>query len=190
MAKLKTYSEIFSGYTFRKSFQQSNNQMFGVINLKDIDSDSLEIKFNDLSTIDDFQGSEKHFLKNQDILVAARGNTNKAILFQQERYSRSAVAAGALIVIRPIPSYLDSAYLAWYLNLPKSQRILRQLQMGTTVQNLSITTLLDFEIIIPPLEKQKLIGDFYVNHLENKRLSRIREKKWDQLINEQIKSIL
>ena len=164
--------------------------MLGVINLKDVDTVTHEIDYSNLYTAEDFSGSGKHILQDGDILVAARGNDNGAVLFQKHKLTGPIVAAGALIVIRPMLEYLNPAYLAWYLNMKDSQILFRRSQVGTTVRNLSIGTLHEFEIKVPPLRKQQAIGEIYILHQQDKRISREREEKWAQLINEQIKGIL
>src|ERR1044072_3357620 len=116
MAKFQAYSDIFSGYSFRKSLEINGTNGIGVIQLKDVNTSSGEIDYSNLATTPEFHGSDKYFLKDYDILLIAKGNTNKAILFESKKYSLPILPAGAFIVIRPIKEYVDSLYLWWYLN--------------------------------------------------------------------------
>lgn len=190
MVKLKVYCNIFSGYSFRHSLQMNENHEIRVINLKDVNPVNNEINYSNLYTTDDFPGSSRHILQDGDILVTARGNDNGAVLFQKHDSALPVIAAGAIIVIRPMIEYLIPAYLAWYLNIKDSQLFFKRSQVGTTVRNLSIGTLLDFEIKVPTLQKQLIIGELYILHQQSKSIARQREEKWSQLINEQIKGIL
>jgi restriction endonuclease S subunit len=190
MAKLKTYGEIFSGYSFRNQLELSDNPEFGVIQLKDVSVLESQIDYLGLSTTSGFTGSNRYILQDRDILLIARGNSNGAVLFEKDKCDHPVLAAGAFIVLRPMVEFLDSAYLAWYLNLADSQTFLKRSRVGTTVQNLSIGALQEFDIKIPPLQKQQIIGRLYLLNQQDKRISRQREEKWTQLINEQIKGIL
>ena len=190
MANLKIYCDIFSGYTFRKQLIISDNPSFGVIQLKDVNAPNHEIDYLGLATTSDFNGSNRYLLLDQDVLLIARGNTNIAILFEKHKYNRSVLASGAFIIIRPMVEYLDPPYLAWYLNMKDSQAFFKRSHVGTTVRNLPIRALLEFDIKVPPLQKQQIIGRLYLLLQEEKNISRQREEKWSQLINEQIKGIL
>ena len=190
MIKLKTYCNLFSGYSFRNKLTINENDSYKVIQLKDFNATYKEIDYLHLSTTSEFSSSNKYYLEDKDILLVARGNDNWAVLFEKDKCNERTIAAGAFIVIRPMRAYIDPAYLIWYLNMAESQASLKRAQVGTTVNSLSIKTLYEFEIKVPPLQKQQLIGKSYLLLLENKRISHERDEKWTQLVNEELKSIL
>jgi len=191
MIKLKTYSEIFAGYSFRNSLNTNDLKKFGVLNLKDINNSLKEINYQNLSTTSEFTGSHRYLLQDRDILLVARGKTNEAMLFEMSKYdAHPVIPSGAFMVIRTMPEYLDPTYAVWYFNLPSSQSYLKRTQVGTTVQNLPIGVVQDFEINIPPLQKQQIIGKLYLLFQELGQLTRLRDEKYSQLIDEQLKGLL
>lgn len=190
MTTLKTYSEIFAGYTFRNKLITSTKENYQVINPKDINSHIKQIDYASLFTISKFSGPKKYFLQDQDILLVARGNTTDAVLYEKKTDNRPTIAAGALIVIRVMPDYLDPGYVAWYLNLSDSQANFKRSQVGTTVQSLPISAVHEFKIPVPPLTKQQIFGKLHVLLQQEAQLSRIRDEKRTLLINEQLKRIL
>lgn len=190
MGLLQTYADIFSGYSFRNSPSTDENQPLRILSLKDVNSRTGEIIYTDLSSTNEFTGSDKHNLREGDVLLISKGNDNRALLFRKDPSSLPVVASAAFIVIRPMPEYLNASYLTWYLNLSESQENLRNSQVGTTVNNLSIKSLREFAVKVPPLQKQQTIGEIYLSRRDELSLSREREEKWTQLLNEQLKSIL
>lgn len=191
MIPLKTYCDLFSGYTFRSPLNEVFQSSVGVIQLKDVDTRNGEIIYSRWANSPDFSGSGRYYLHDQDILLIAKGVNNMAFIYERSRHNYPlVVAAGAFIIIRPMPEYLYSPFVLWYLNLPETQATFKRLQAGTTVPNLSIDTLYGFTLKVPSLQKQRSIGDTYILNREHQRLSRERDEKWLQLFNYQIKNLI
>lgn len=191
MTSLKQYCELFSGYSFRNPLIFNKVSTTGVIQLKDVDASSRDIMYTGWSNIQDFSGSDKYYLRDSDVLLISKGPNNTAFIYKKNKSNYSlTLAAGAFIILRPMESYLDSAYLTWYLNLQESQAIFKRGQVKTTVHNLSIDVAYEFQIEIPPLQKQQSIGELYLLNQEFQRTSREREEKRIQLLNQQLKLLL
>lgn len=101
---------------------------------------------------------ENHQLNDGDILLTAKGENNRACLFQ-ERIGQS-VASSTFLVIRIKNQVFIPAYLHWLLNTPYMQAILSGLSKGTQISSLSKKALADFEVWIPPMFEQKKIIEF------------------------------
>jgi len=63
-------------------------------------------------------------------------------------------------VIRVQNEYVDAKYLAYYLNAPATQRILKQDVKGTAIPMLKTKDLEQLAITLPSIEKQKELVQF------------------------------
>lgn len=98
---------------------------------------------------------EKHRLKDGDILLMAKGESNKACLYR-ESIGR-AVASSTFFVIRLEQKEVDPEYLQWYLNTSPVQSVLTGLSKGTHILSLSKKALMKVQVYVPSLERQKEI---------------------------------
>jgi restriction endonuclease S subunit len=96
---------------------------------------------------------EKHTLQDKDLLVTAKGESNRVCLYQSE--IGQSVASSTFFVIRLQESSILPEYLQWYLNTSKMQSFLSSLSKGTHILSLSKKSLSKVKIEIPPLEQQQ-----------------------------------
>jgi restriction endonuclease S subunit len=124
---------------------------------------------------------KKHLLVSGDILFAAKGSKNFATVFQSD-YPAS-VASTSFFVIRIMQTTIISAdYLAWFLNQPNTQKFLKGNAIGTGIVSISKAVLNDLEILIPSIEKQKIILDITdLHHLEKNLRVKIETLKEKQI---------
>jgi restriction endonuclease S subunit len=129
--------------------------------------------------------TEPHVLKEGDILFAAKGSNNFAVVYH--RQNNKAVASSSFIIIRINIKYANillPEYLAWYLSHTSTIRSFHKKQLGTTIPSISIKMLREMEIPLPPLQKQKTI--ISIQNLRNKekkllgQLASAKEKKIEQ----------
>lgn len=99
--------------------------------------------------------SEKHLLKQGDVLFAAKGSKNFAACYDLE--NMSAAASTSFFVIRIFENNILPEYLTWFLNHQATMKYIKSLARGTSIPSISKEVLNDLEIIIPSLEKQQLI---------------------------------
>ena len=67
--------------------------------------------------------------------------------------------AGSLFILRPDPSRILADYLVFFLNLPTTQALLRQLATGSTIPNLRRTAIEQLALPLPSLADQhKLVS--------------------------------
>lgn len=99
--------------------------------------------------------SEKHLLNAGDILFAAKGSKNFATVF--EASNPTAVASTSFFVLRLTDKNVLPEFLAWFLNHPQTQSLLKGKARGTSIPSITKSVLESLEIGIPSLEKQKLI---------------------------------
>jgi restriction endonuclease S subunit len=99
--------------------------------------------------------SEKHILKQGDVLFAAKGSKNFATHFDLENVS--AAASTSFFVIRIFEKNILPEYLTWFLNHQATMKYIKSFARGTSIPSISKEVLNDLEIIIPSFEKQQLI---------------------------------
>ncbi len=129
--------------------------------------------------------SDKHLLKEGDVLFAAKGTKNFAAVF--EKHFEPSVASTSFFVIRLTGNVVLPHYLAWFLN---SDSVLKQLKgqaIGTSIPSISKQVLEDLEIAIPSLEIQNVI--LRIAELRNKekllkqKIEALREIQIQKQIN-------
>jgi hypothetical protein len=133
--------------------------------------------------------SEKHLLKDGDVLFAAKGTKNFATVY--EKHNLPAVASTSFFVIRLSNKMILPHYLAWYLNSLDVQQILKSKAMGTSIVSISKSTLEDLEIKIPSIEKQKIILKIEVARKQeiklNNKLQELKQHYIHTIISKSLK---
>ncbi len=128
--------------------------------------------------------SEKHLLKNGDVLFAAKGTKNFAAVF--ENHSEPAVASTSFFVLRSTDKKVLPDYLAWFLNSHSTQTLLKGQAIGTSIPSISKQVLENLEIAVPSIETQKAI--LQITKLRNKEKS--LKQKIETLREKQIQAML
>ncbi|TWI79032.1 type I restriction modification DNA specificity protein [Lacibacter cauensis] len=128
--------------------------------------------------------TEKHLLKQGDILFAAKGAKNFAAIY--ESHNPPAVASTSFFVIRLYQNGILPAYLAWYLNHPTTMTFLKEQAIGSSIVSISKTVLDELEIPVPSVEQQQAI--LHIASLQQREswLYRKIEALREQLIQQQI----
>ncbi|MBM3402994.1 MAG: hypothetical protein FJY21_11955 [Bacteroidetes bacterium] len=133
--------------------------------------------------------SEKHLLKNGDVLFAAKGTKNFAAVF--ENHNEPSVASTSFFVIRPTDNKVLPQFLAWFLNNHTTQTLLKGQAIGTSIPSISKQVLENLEITVPNIEIQKVI--LKITELRDKekslkqKIEVLREKRIQQQIINLIK---
>jgi restriction endonuclease S subunit len=128
--------------------------------------------------------SEKHLLKDGDVLFAAKGTKNFAAVF--ENHNEPSVASTSFFVIRPTNKIVLPQYLAWFLNNPTTQTLLKGQAIGTSIPSISKQVLENLEIAVPSIETQKAI--LQITKLRQKEKS--LKQKIETLREKQIQAML
>lgn len=174
--KLQNICTISSGQTFRTKIEHSPGGEVAVIQMKDMNEDYTGIS-EGLAIVRAETVAKTQILQNGDVLFLARGNNNKAFVFNLDI---KAVAVSLFFILRPKKEKLDPYYLAWFLNQPNTQTYFHSTQEGSTVASIKKQTLSELEIRLPSLQQQKKIASIYHLHLKEMALmNRIRAKRND-----------
>lgn len=133
--------------------------------------------------------SEKHLLKEGDVLFAAKGTKNFAAVF--ENHNEPAVASTSFFVIKLMDNRILPQYLTWFLNSYETQTLLKGQAIGTSIPSISKQVLENLEISVPNIETQKAI--LQITKLRNRekelkqQIEMLREKQIQQQIINAIK---
>lgn len=135
--------------------------------------------------------SEKHLLKEGDVLFAAKGTKNFAAVF--ENHNEPAVASTSFFILRIYNHKVLPQYLAWFLNNHTTQSVLKSQAIGTSIPSISKHVLENLEITIPDFETQYNILQIVKLRSREKALKQeietLREKQIQQQINNAIKQL-
>jgi restriction endonuclease S subunit len=116
---------------------------------------------------------ERHLLQHNDILFAAKGLNNFAVVYHTDL--GKAVASSSFIIVRLNHNYRQQVqpnYLAWYLTNNPGVKLFHK-QLGTTIPSISIEKLSKLEIDIPSLEQQQRIVQ--IQELRNREKQLVKQ---------------
>ena len=123
--------------------------------------------------------------KEYDVVVGL--SSGKAIVIEQSRARKLILSNLAIIRIKDI-NVLDPYYLCWYINNNKAAlKELNKLKQATAaVSVIPLSMLKGFDIVLLPIEKQRIIGK--INELKRKRdrLTHIIETKKSDILTQQL----
>lgn len=138
-----------------------------LIRIGDISEDGV-LCHDDISLISpEPDAASRYALWRGDVLVAGRGSRATAAIFED---SRSSIASGQLLVIRPNQDAVVPEYLCWYLNLARTQESLAAEARGSYIRSISTSTLAELRVPLLPLPRQRLIAEISALRLREKEL--------------------
>lgn len=190
-ARLKKIAEIRNGYQFRGKVEPFEVATGGgadapvppgvvrVVQIKDIDDERrLHIARLTLVRID--ADPEKYEAGQGDVLFLSRGHKLFATAITEPL--RDAVATGYFFILRPSTDKVLPRYLAWYINQPPFQAVLRTFMKGTQQPLVARKDIEDLEVEIPPLATQETIVNLDDLRVKESRLVAAIQEKRNQLI--------
>ena len=96
----------------------------------------------------------RHLLTESDLLLAAKGGKNFCAIAPTQL--GPCVASPSFLIIRiDDPTRILSEYLCGFLNLPSTRQLLTAQAQGSAITSLRKADLEEFEIPLPPLERQR-----------------------------------
>jgi len=127
---------------------------------------------------------EKHLLQDKDILFIAKGDNNRACIFDES--IGLATASSLFLVIRVDKNRIIPNYLQWLLNSSRTQKKLKQFSKGSHIPSISKKLLKELEIDIPSMEIQQKILN--INDLWNQekqiiqKITMLKEKQYQSVM--------
>jgi restriction endonuclease S subunit len=131
---------------------------------------------------------ENHILHVGDVLFASKGRDFFAVVYDGKY--QPAVASTTFLVLQVDKNILTPAFLAWFLNHPKTQKLLWSLAKGSSIPSISKSILENIKIPIPDIQKQNLILELFKlqqkEKLIHKQIGKLRQEYINELIYKSI----
>ena len=101
-----------------------------------------------------------------DILFVYRGDAPRSFLVRASHVQQSPlVASFSLMLIRPREeSEVHPAFLHWFLSCASTRNLLTRLAVGATVARIRTQDLRQLEVPVPPLDRQRALGQVQTNY--------------------------
>ena len=154
--KLHQIATISAGYPFRGKIPEHPEGSLTVVQMKDTSS-VFGVDWSGCLRSEATGKKAPDWLQTGDILVAARGNQNYAVLVDTRHALMPAVAAPHFYVVRPQPDALIPEFLAWQLNQLPCQRYFELHAEGTLTKSIRRQVLEEALIGLPSLAEQHTI---------------------------------
>ena len=181
--RLGDITNITSG--IYSQFGQLGNALYLQANFFD---ESGELKKNIRPNLVLNKQTEKHLLRDGDILFAAKGTKNFAVSIKNKM--GACVASSTFLVLKIRDDFqkkIIPEFLVWFLNHPNNQTYLKSKAIGTGLLSISKKALADAEIILPGLSTQQnivIIDDLRKREKQLKgKIEVLREKQIQQLLH-------
>jgi hypothetical protein len=153
--ELSTVASIHLGYPFRGKIIEKPDGYVRVVQMKQVDSLN-GIRWNDLTFTDLPGRTPSRWLESGDVVFAARGITNYAVV--ADNPPEHTVLSPHFFQIRLHEnSGMLPEFLAWQLNQTPAQKYFTKSAEGSAVIGVRKGLLENLEVICPPLAEQKKI---------------------------------
>lgn len=174
---LKDVADVFRGKAITEKDPRGR---IGVINISNIQE--YNIDYDGLDYIDDEERKvSKYLLKEGDLLLPVRGTAIKSAVFHQQPYP--CIASANIIVIRPYPRQISATYLKLFFDSDIGKKILKSIQQGATIINISYKDLQYIEIPCLPYDEQMEISEKYNQALAiYQKTIEEAQKQWNSVV--------
>lgn len=170
-------AEVFRGRTVSRKDPNGNIAVVNISNLR-----GHVIDYGGMEHMEEAERKVANYvLREEDLLLPARGTTMRTAIFREQGYT--CIASANLIVVRPDQSRLLATYLKLFLDSPVGNKLLISAQQGGAAMNISYGDLKNMEIPLPPMETQKKVSEEYQRELELYQNSiKEAEQRWKTAI--------
>lgn len=153
--KLSQIAKVAAGHPFRGKIIESSGSDILVVQMKDATDEGISW----MSCVQTRLDSKRTpaWLSLGDILVAARGSHNYAILVDESLDGRKALAAPHFFVVTCQQRTVLPEYLLWLLSQGPCQRYFQKEAEGSLTKSIRRQVVENTPIAIPPLEQQRSV---------------------------------
>lgn len=184
--KLKNIAQLYTGFTQRPGESSSAGLRLKTIQIGGLAKGQMSFGQNDLSDIEWAYDSRPQFLKHNSVIVTARGDV-RASIFKGD-VTDQVVVSNQFIVVEIMTDLITPEYLAWYItHFQQAQQHFAIHSQGTVLSMLSVVTLRELLVVIPPISQQleilKRRDEIKVEEDSFQRLIRLRQE-YNEALNE------
>ena len=176
-AKLKEVAEVFRGKSILK--KDTSLGSISVLNISNIENG--EIDYSAMDTINEEEQKVKRYqLMTGDVVLSCRGTAIKSAVFEDQD-DKTIIASANLIVIRPTEK-VKGEFIKIFLESPVGVAIIKSFQRGTSIMNINYADIMEMEIPILPIGKQREIITQYHEELQAyKEAIKKAENRWSSI---------
>jgi restriction endonuclease S subunit len=187
--KLGEIARVRTGSPFRERIQHAAEGKYLVLQGKDIGADGAVVLDGMLRVTDAPNKGAPDQLEAGEVVIQTRGVSYRAAVVPKTAIPM--IAAGSLFILSSEQTRLTPDYLVFFLNLPATQAVLRQLATGSTIPNLRRSAVEQLEIPLPTLPDQRrfaALGALVRKQTElTERINQLRLQELHALILERAK---
>ncbi len=178
--KLTDLAIISAGHPFRGKILEKSGSGIRAVQMKDISIDQGVCWESVIET--ELSGKKKPaWLMNGDILFAARGARNYAVLV--DHIVGKVVSAPHFYILRVNEQSLLPEFLVWQLNQKPLQNYFDRAAQGSFTKSIKRSILECAEITVPPLDNQKQIVGLHMTLMQERKLYSELTRNADKLMN-------
>jgi restriction endonuclease S subunit len=163
--RLSKYAGIASGHPFRGSIPEKTGSGIRVVQLKDASAQG-GIDWSTTFETESESKREPEWLQAGDILFAARGSRNYAVIVGE--HAGKALAAPHFFVIKIKSDQILPEFMMWQLNQTPCRNYFQKESEGSLTKSIRRSVLENTPVTVPSLSKQKQIMQI-VKVLEQER---------------------
>ena len=181
--KLLDVVTIAAGHPFRGKILEKSGSGVRAIQMKDVSIDQ-GVLWGGVTETEIAGKKSPDWLMNGDILFAARGARNYAVLI--DGVLDKVVSAPQFYILRVADSSkakLLPEFLVWQINQKNVQNYFESTSEGTLTKSVRRSVLESTEICIPPLQKQKQVLGLYKTLKAEKAVCAQLTRNADRLMN-------
>ncbi|WP_449676768.1 N-6 DNA methylase [Trichococcus shcherbakoviae] len=173
--KLADIAEIYRGFNAISSDEAADGK-YAFIKISDLNNQGVEFSKLAKGNVKENTKVENYQIQKGDILLSARGTTDKLARIKEDR--PHTLVTQNLVGIRPKKGKVDSRWLLEYLSSPLGLAELASIRVGTTIAQLPMKGLATVKVPKLPLEEQKEMMDAYQDERSvlDEQLSEIMKK--------------
>lgn len=155
--ELDNMAQIRNGYPFRGSVKHDPAGNIRVLQIRDL-RQTETLNADVLTRVRTPHNHSAHLLQPDDIVMPARGDHRKAVLFT---LTEPAIPSSHLHTVRVTRSDVLPSYLCWALNQPEPQHAMQNEARGTAMPLLTRRSLGAIRIPVPPLDTQRRVVELH-----------------------------
>jgi restriction endonuclease S subunit len=170
LIELANVSDISAGLVLRRKEAQSKNEAvksYQLITLKSFEDDG----YISIENLEDYHSTElldeRYISKQHDVLIRL-SNPYTAIHITSEL--EGLVIPSLFAIVRSDKNEIDPGYLSFILNSDSIKQSYFKNSMGITIPVITMQTIRETRVPLPPLEKQRLISKINELMIKEKRL--------------------
>ncbi|WP_429083463.1 restriction endonuclease subunit S [Aeromonas bivalvium] len=186
---LNQIAAISAGHPFRGKIPEVNPGSLAVVQMRDTSPEG-GVDWSACLRTEPTSKKEPDWLQTGDILVAARGSSNYAVLVDTSNAPLPTVAAPHFYVVRLQSEALSPEFLAWQLNQPPCQRYFELHAEGSAAKSIRRQVLEETPIGIPSLTRQAAIMNMAYNLREERQLMQQLQHNGEQMMHAIAASLL